>query len=125
MMTFVALTLQMGHTLKDTLHDYWSRLRQLHSPFYSETLTQDRFLHILHFLRFAYNSQRPDEGEEYDQLWKLRTVFDKLNDAYTKFFNPSEDAAVDELIVKFKGKVISRQYFPKKKTLRHQNLQTL
>jgi len=39
MMTFIALALQMGHELKDTLHDYWSRLRQLHNPFYSETIT--------------------------------------------------------------------------------------
>ena len=26
-MTLVALALQMGHALKDTLHEYWSRLR--------------------------------------------------------------------------------------------------
>jgi hypothetical protein len=26
-MTFTALSLQMGHIVKDTLHDYWSRLR--------------------------------------------------------------------------------------------------
>jgi len=49
MMTFIALALQMGNELKDTLHDYWSRLRQLHTLFYSETVTQDRFLHILLF----------------------------------------------------------------------------
>jgi hypothetical protein len=41
------------------------RLRQLHSPFYDETMARDRFLHILRFLHFADNSQRPDEGEEY------------------------------------------------------------
>ena len=81
MMTFVALALQMGHEFKYTLH--WllvtgRDLRQLHNPFYGKTMTQDRFLHILRFLHFADNSQRPDEGEEYDWLWKLRTVFDKL-----------------------------------------------
>jgi len=114
MMTFTALALQMGHALKDTLHDYWSRLRQLHNSFYSETMTQDRFLHILHFLHFADNSQRPDKGEEYDQLWKLRTLFDKLNEAYAKFYNPSEHLAVDKVIVKFKNRVIFRQYNPKK-----------
>jgi len=38
MMTFIALALQMGHELKDTLHDYWSRLRQLHNPFYGKTM---------------------------------------------------------------------------------------
>ena len=108
MMTFIALTLQMGHALKDTPHDYWSRLRQLHNLFNSETMTRDRFLHILHFLHFAYNSQRPD-GEEYDLLWKPRTVFDKLSEAYAKFYNPSEHLAVDKIIVKFKGMVIFRQ----------------
>jgi hypothetical protein len=68
MMTFVALAPQMGHKLKDTLHDYWSRLKQLHSPFYGQTMARDRILHILHFMHFAHNSQRPDKGEEYDRL---------------------------------------------------------
>ena len=42
-MTFTALALQMGHILKDTLHDYWSRLKQMHTPFHGETTTPDRF----------------------------------------------------------------------------------
>ena len=113
-MIFVVLALQMGHELKDTLHDYWSKLRQLNNPFYGETMTQDKFLHILHFLHFADNSQRPDQGE-YDPLWKLRNVFDKLNEAYAKFYNPSEHLAVDEVIVKFKERIICRQYIPKKR----------
>ena len=98
----------MEHELKETLHDYWSRLRQLQNPSFGETMIRDRCLHILHFLHFAYNSQRPD-GEEYDLLWKPRTVFDKLSEAYAKFYNPSEHLAVDKIIVKFKGMVIFRQ----------------
>jgi len=74
-----------------------------------------QILHILRFLDFADNLQRPDEGEEYDQLWKLKTVFDKLNEAYAKFYNPSEHLAVHEVIVKFKSRVIFRQYIPKKR----------
>jgi len=66
MMTFIALALQMGHVLKDALHDYWSRLRQTRSPFFGETMTRDRFLHVLRFLHFVDNSQRPDQSEEYD-----------------------------------------------------------
>ena len=115
MTTFVALALQMGHKLKDTLHDYWSRLRHLHTPFYGEAMAWDRFLQTLHFFAFCRHSQRPDEGEEYDQLWKLATVFYKLNMAYAKFYNVLEHLAVDEVIVKFKGRVIFRQYIPKKR----------
>ena len=115
MMTFIALALQMGHKLKDTLHEHWSGIRQLHNPFYGETMTWDTFLHTLHFLHFADNWQRPDEGKEYDRIWKLRTVWDKLTEAYAKFYNPSEHLAVDKVIVKFKGRVIFRQYIPKKR----------
>ena len=115
MMTFIALALQMGHDLKDTLHDYWSRLRQFHTPFYGEIMTRDRFLHILCFLHFVDNSQRPDQGEEYDRLWKLRNVFDTLDDNYTKFYDPSENLAVDEVIVNYRDRVIFRQYIPKKR----------
>jgi len=78
-------------------------------------MAQDRFLHIVHFLYFADNLQRPDKGEEHDQLWKLRTVFDKLHEAYAKFYNTLEHLAVDEVIVKLKGRVIFRQYIPKKR----------
>jgi len=68
----------------------------------------------LSFLHFANNSQRPDEGEEYDCLWKLRAVF-HTDEAYVKFYNPLEHLAVDEVIVKFKGRVIFRQYSPRKR----------
>jgi len=70
------------------------RLRQLHNPFYGKTM-----IYILHFLHFADNSQRPDEGKEYDRLRKLRTVFDKLKVVYAKFYNPLEHLAVDEVSV--------------------------
>jgi hypothetical protein len=90
------------------------RLRQLRNPFYGETMTRDRFLYILRFLHYADNSQRPHKGEEYDRLWKLRTIFDKLNEAYAKFYKLSEHLAVDKIIVKFQGRVIFRQYIPKK-----------
>ena len=115
MMTSAVLALQMGHALKATLRDYWSRLRQLLTPFYGETMTWGRFLHILCFLHFADNSQRPDISKEYDWLWTLRTVSDTLDKAYAKFYNPSEHLAVDEVIVKFKDRVIFRQYIPKKR----------
>jgi len=112
-MTFTALALQMRHILKDTMHDYWSRLKQMHTPYYGETTTRDRLLHILWFLHFADNSWRPKPGEEYDNLWKLRTVFDTLNQAYPKFYNPLEYLAVDEVILKFQSRVIFRQYISK------------
>ena len=86
----------------------------MHTPFYGETMTRERFLHIPQFLHFGDNSRRPDPGEEYDRLWKIRTVFDTLNEAYPKFCKHLQQLAVDKVIVKFQGRVIFRQYIPKK-----------
>jgi hypothetical protein len=37
-----------------------------------------------------------------------------LNDTYSKYYAPSEHLAVDEVMVLFKGRVIFKQYMPKK-----------
>lgn len=46
-------------------------------------------------------------------MWKLRTLFDVLNDSYARFYNPSEHLAVHEDILLFKGRVIFKKYIPK------------
>jgi len=72
---------------------------------------------IFTYTAFSFCRQftETNEAEEYNRLWKLWTVFDKLNKAYVKFYNPVEHLAVDKLTVKFKGRVIFRQYIPKKR----------
>jgi hypothetical protein len=115
MYVFVSIVLQMGHDQRDRLKDYWSTLEQFFMAFYGNTMKLDRFLHILSFLHFSDNRNEPDKTDEnYDRLWKMRTIFDKLSDAYAKYYSPIEHLAVDEIIVLFKGRVVFKQYIPKK-----------
>jgi hypothetical protein len=44
----------------------------------------------------------------------MRTIFDRLNDAYAKYYSPTAHLAIGEITVLFKGKVIFKQYIPKK-----------
>jgi len=44
----------------------------------------------------------------------MRTIFDTLNQAYPKFYNPSEHLTVDEVIVKFQAGLFSGSTFPRK-----------
>jgi hypothetical protein len=118
MYLFIPTVLQMGHDQRDRLKDYWSILEQFFMAFYGNTMKQDRFLHILRFLHFSGNRNEPVKTDEnYDRLWKMRTIFDKLNDAYTKYYSPTEHLATDEIIVLFKGRVVFKQYIPKKHKL--------
>ena len=125
MLAFLAITISMGHCRWDELTEYWSRADNFHITPCGNATPRDRYLHILRFLHFTDNKKVPDMDEKYDRLWKIRNLFDILNDKFSKFYNPSEHLAVDEVIVKFKGRVIFQQYVPKKQAFRDQNLQTV
>jgi len=111
MFVFLALMLQMGHTIQGRLEDYWTKLEQLSCAFYRQTMARSRFYHILRFLHFTDNNRTVDS---HDRLWKIRDLFEILRTHFAKFYNPSEHLVVDKVIVKFKGRVIFKQYIPKK-----------
>jgi hypothetical protein len=85
--------------------------------FLGKTMKQDRFCHILRYLHFT-NRDEPDKRDDnFDRLWKMRTIFDMLNDSYAKYYSPTEHLAVDEIIVLFKGRVVFKQCILKKHKL--------
>jgi len=77
-------------------------------------MKRDRFLHILRFLHFTDIRNEPyTRDENSDRIWKVRNVFNILKQKFLKFYNPSHHLAIDE-VIKYKGRVIFRQYIPKK-----------
>jgi len=86
MLVFLAITIQMGQCIRDKLTDYWSGAYNFLTPFYGNAMKRDRFFHILRFLHFSDNRNEPDMMDENsDRLWKLRNVFDILNNKFSKF----------------------------------------
>ena len=115
MFVFLALTLQMGHTVQDRLEDYWTKMEQLCTPFYRQTMSHSRYCHILRFLYFMDNNRNGSDRTD-ERLWKIRDLFEIIRTNFSKFYNPSKHLAVDEVIVKFKGTVSFKQHIPKKRT---------
>jgi len=61
-----------------------------------------------------------------EQMTDCGKLFEIVRTNFSKFYNPSEYLAVDKVIVKFKGRIVFKQYIPKKhRTVRHQNVQTV
>ena len=127
MFVFLALTIQMGHGVRDKLTDYWSTLDQLYTPFYGTMMKQDRYLHILRYLHFTDNRNEPDrKDEKFDGLWKIGDLFEVLNATFSKFYNPSDNLAIDKVIVYLQGKGDFQTLHTKRtQVFRHQNFQTL
>jgi hypothetical protein len=95
----LAIIIQMGHNFIDALRSYWLIAEHFFIPFYTNTMKCDRFLHILRFLHFSDNMNQPNKNDnKYDKLWKVRTLFYQLNDAFAIFYIPSENSAVDEFL---------------------------
>jgi hypothetical protein len=96
MFLFLAIIVQMGHDIRDSLKDYWTVTEQFCTPFYSKTMICNRFLHILQYLHFSNNQNAIDNNEpNYDRLWKIRHIFDTLNKVYLKYYAPTEHLTVD------------------------------
>jgi hypothetical protein len=66
-------------------------------------------------MHFSGNKNKLDKtNENNDRLWKTRTISDKLNDAYAKYYRPTKHSAGDGVTVLFKERVVFKQYIPKK-----------
>lgn len=110
---FFALIIEMGHNQRDTIRDYWCEEEQYYTPFYHKTMLRERFFHILRFIHFSDNNNAPNKQDSnYDKLWKIRNIFDKLNNKFGELYYPTEHIAIDE-ITGFKEREIFRQYNPK------------
>jgi len=116
MFVFLALTIEMGQGVRDKLTDYRATVDQLYTPFYGTMMKWYQYLHILRYIHFTDNRNEPDRTDEnFDRPWKMRDLFEILNATFSKFYSPSENLAIDEVIVSFKGRVIFKQYIPKKR----------
>jgi hypothetical protein len=103
------LYLQTGH---ERLLDY---NRTVQYALFGTTMKVDKFFHILRYLHFTDNRDEPDKRDDnFDILWKMKSISDMLNDAYAKYYSPTEHLAVDEITVLFKVRVVFKQYIPMK-----------
>jgi hypothetical protein len=76
-------------------------------------------LHILYLFHFTDNKNEVDgTGKNSDTLLKIFIVFKILNMIFSKFYNPSEHLAADEVTALFKG-----MYSQRTQTFQHTNTQ--
>jgi hypothetical protein len=66
-------------------------------------------------MHFIDNKNEPDKiDENFEWLWKIRTIFNELSDSYAKYYSSTEYAAVDEITMLVEGRVIFKLNVPKK-----------
>lgn len=75
----------------------------------------NRFGWILSHLHFNDNSLQPKRGEiGYDKLYKIIPFLNYLIETFKKSYRPHQKVAVDESMVKFKGRCYMKQFMQNK-----------
>ncbi|GFR31416.1 DDE_Tnp_1_7 domain-containing protein [Trichonephila clavata] len=112
---FLAINLTMGVKRLPSYRDYWSTSDILHDPYVSSLMPVKRFTWILGNLHLNDNTlMKKKRDTDFDKLYKLRLLITHLSEKFLSVLRLSKHQAVDESMVKFKGRSSLKQYMPKK-----------
>ena len=118
-MAYFGFSMLMGLNRLPDLYDYWSLDECYHYFPIASRITRKRFLEIQRFLHFVDNTTIVPHGEPgYDRLARVRPVITAVHDSFLTNYHPHRDNAIDEAMIKFKGRSAMKQYVPLKPTKR-------
>lgn len=82
---------------------------------FQETLSLKRFEKLTRYFHLNDNTTQGARGTpEFDRLHKIRPVLDETRRTFRSQMNPPKQQAIDEGMVKYKGRFFARQYMPNK-----------
>nr|XP_013190046.1 unnamed protein product [Amyelois transitella] len=112
MYTFFAVCMLMTRNSRNTIEEHWSTNPYLHSGIYGSLMSRNRFCTILGMLHFCQPGPRT---EEETILSKIIYPVNHARQTFKNSFIPYEKICIDESIVPFKGRLLIKQYLPKKR----------
>lgn len=78
-------------------------------------MSRNRFDKLLKYFHLNNNANRlPHEDVNYDKLFKVWSLLDRVVERCQTELRPERDLSVDEAMIKFKGRLGMKQYMPMK-----------
>ena len=113
-LAFIAVILNMGLIQLPNIQEYWSTASHSRIPFFPETFTRARFMQIFWMLHLTKPTQR--NATIRTRIQKVSNYLEYIDGKFRQYFIPYKAVAVDESIVKFKGRIAFITYNPNKPT---------
>ena len=105
----------MGMVNLPSIRDYWRKDETFNYRPLTTRISRTRFLQIHRFLHFVDNDSLPPYGDaSYSKIQKVKPILTYISGKCSQLFIPGKDLAVDEAMVKYKGRSSIKQYMPKK-----------
>ena len=107
---FLGIICYMGLVKYPKISDYWSKKKIYKNAVVPKIMARNRFQQLLRFIHFADN----ETADQQDRLYKLRPLVEKLCEKFSCLRIPDEMVAIDETMIKFRGRLFFKQYIPGK-----------
>ena len=124
MKVFFAHLLVMGLVSKACLEDFWSKNQYMHTPFFGQVMSRNRFQNILWNIHFydPHTSNPPEGDPNHDKLFKVRPFLNMVQTNFKNKYKPGKEISLDESTCPFKGRVKFLCYSPRKPNRFHLKL---
>ena len=115
--TYLGIRLLQGIKVLPSERDYWSTnlflgVKQVQVQ---DITPRIRFLKINQYFHFNDSSKAKPRGHaKHDKLFHIRPLINKFTETFRAAYNPNRENAIDEGLVKFKGRLAFKQYMPLK-----------
>lgn len=109
---FLGINFLMGYHQLPNLQSYWNTNRDLNVSLVSESMSRNRFQEILSYLHVNDNSLLSKDNK--DKIYKVRPSLEMLNNQFRFLYYGTRTFSLDESVVKFKGRIVLKQYNPMK-----------
>lgn len=110
MKAFLGLNILFGIKSLPEIKLYWSKDPLLGVIEFQKVMSRNRFDKIRQYLHLNVNEQ--NNGQ--DKLFKVRPLLDVLSQTFKEEYSPSQNASIDEGMIKYKGRLGFKQYMPNK-----------
>ena len=115
MYAYFGFLILMGMVNLPSIRDYWRRDITFNYWPLSSRISRTRFLDIHRFIHFVNNDSLPTYGDpNYSKIQKVKPILTYISSKLQNLFVPDRDVAVDEAMVKYKGRSSIKQYMPQK-----------
>ena len=108
---YLGFSVLMGINHLPTLDDYWSTDPTLYYSAVPDRIMRDHFHDIICYLHFVDNATFAPRGSPgYDRLGKVRPVINHLSSRFSALYNPHQEVAVAEAMIRITGRYTLKQY---------------
>jgi hypothetical protein len=112
---YLGILFYMGVIQLPNYRAYWSSKPELRQETISSIMSVNRYEQLTRAFHLNDSTQNPPRGDPtHDKLHKIRPVIDNAKEKFPALYQPHKNLAVDEAMVKFKGRCGFLQYLPSK-----------